>query len=581
MTNKISVPIKGMHCKACEFLTEEQLSKLPGVKRVNADHSRACAELEYEGLKPSREQLVAALKKAGYDYGEDSQSDAQRVGNYRELAWAILLFGLGYWLIKVAGWDQLININTQSAMSPALILLIGLVAGVSSCMALVGGLVLSVAASYAKANPEMSAGQKIKPHVYFQIGRVGGYALLGAVLGWGGSWLQWSLTLSAWLIVLASLVMVVLGLKLSGLEVNGLMVRSTWMKKLFGRLDLKNRASRHYHPTKTVLLGAATFFVPCGFTQAMQVYALSSGSFYQGAMIMGLFALATVPGLLGLGLASAFIKGKWSGTFFKLIGLLLLAFAIFNLRNAWNLLQADGFTFGKANQIEQSQIPSNGSEQILHMVQDVQGYSPNKFQVELNRPVKWVIDSRSANSCSASIVAPKIGVKMQLKPGENIIRFTPKKVGTINFTCSMGMYRGTINVVEKKDGEESSSLGVGQVKAAAIEVESQKFAPEADKAPVTLTSEEQVKIFKTIYTRKQDIQPSEFTTKVGQKTRIEVLVKEGGKGCMRDIMIQGLVTEPQYLAEGETINLEFTPTKTGRYLIVCAMNIPRGVVVVE
>jgi plastocyanin domain-containing protein len=178
-------------------------------------------------------------------------------------------------------------------------------------------------------------------------------------------------------------------------------------------------------------------------------------------------------------------------------------------------------------------------------------------------------------------VAPKIGVKMQLKPGENIIRFTPKKVGTINFTCSMGMYRGTINVVEKKDGEESSSLGVGQVKAAAIEVESQKFAPEADKAPVTLTSEEQVKIFKTIYTRKQDIQPSEFTTKVGQKTRIEVLVKEGGKGCMRDIMIQGLVTEPQYLAEGETINLEFTPTKTGRYLIVCAMNIPRGVVVVE
>jgi plastocyanin domain-containing protein len=124
----------------------------------------------------------------------------------------------------------------------------------------------------------------------------------------------------------------------------------------------------------------------------------------------------------------------------------------------------------------------------------------------------------------------------------------------------------------------SSSLGVTEVQAADNEVKSKK---EKVKSSVTAVDGEEVKVLKTSYTLAGDIQPSEFVTKVGQRTRIEVLVKEAGEGCMRDIMIQGLAETPQYLAEGETIKMEFTPTKAGRYLIVCAMNIPRGVVVVE
>ncbi len=62
--------------------------------------------------------------------------------------------------------------------------------------------------------------------------------------------------------------------------------------------------------------------------------------------------------------------------------------------------------------------------------------------------MRWLIDAKNANSCSAVIVAPKIGVNQQLSLGENVINFTPTEVGKIYFACSMGMYKGEIEVVE-------------------------------------------------------------------------------------------------------------------------------------
>jgi sulfite exporter TauE/SafE len=41
--------------------------------------------------------------------------------------------------------------------------------------------------------------------------------------------------------------------------------------------------------------GALTFFVPCGFTFAMQLYAMQTGSFWMGAVVMLLFAGGTLP----------------------------------------------------------------------------------------------------------------------------------------------------------------------------------------------------------------------------------------------------------------------------------------------
>ena len=65
------------------------------------------------------------------------------------------------------------------------------------------------------------------------------------------------------------------------------------------------------------VLGAATFFLPCGFTQALQLYVLAKGSFTTGALTMLAFALGTLPALLSLSAVSSFATGGFQRHFLQ------------------------------------------------------------------------------------------------------------------------------------------------------------------------------------------------------------------------------------------------------------------------
>ena len=89
------------------------------------------------------------------------------------------------------------------------------------------------------------------------------------------------------------------------------------------------------HTLTPFLVGIVTFFLPCGFTQAMQLYSLTTGSFWVGALTMFSFALGTLPVLLLLSFGSLGIHEKAkSGVFFKTAGLVVIFFGIFNLINS-------------------------------------------------------------------------------------------------------------------------------------------------------------------------------------------------------------------------------------------------------
>ena len=87
------------------------------------------------------------------------------------------------------------------------------------------------------------------------------------------------------------------------------------------------------HKTLTpLLIGFATFFLPCGFTQSMQFVALSSGSFMAGALVMLAFALGTLPVLAFLSFGSAsFAHSKYAPLFFKSAGIVVIGFGLFAL----------------------------------------------------------------------------------------------------------------------------------------------------------------------------------------------------------------------------------------------------------
>ncbi|MCB9806709.1 sulfite exporter TauE/SafE family protein [Candidatus Peribacteria bacterium] len=80
------------------------------------------------------------------------------------------------------------------------------------------------------------------------------------------------------------------------------------------------------HKTLTpIIIGSITFFLPCGFTQSMQVAALSSGSFFGGGSIMLAFVLGTFPmlALLSFGV-SGFSQSRYAELFFKTAGVVVI-----------------------------------------------------------------------------------------------------------------------------------------------------------------------------------------------------------------------------------------------------------------
>ena len=63
-------------------------------------------------------------------------------------------------------------------------------------------------------------------------------------------------------------------------------------------------------------------------------------------------------------------------------------------------------------------------------------------------PVRMEVDLSKVNGCLRSIVIPAFNIRKNVRPGDNLIEFTPDKAGTFSITCSMGMGKGQFIVTE-------------------------------------------------------------------------------------------------------------------------------------
>jgi sulfite exporter TauE/SafE len=220
----------------------------------------------------------------------------------------------------------LINLVNAKSMSYGTAFVIGIIASLSTCMAVVGGLLLSMSATFAKE------GDKVKPQILFHIGRIISFFILGGVIGIVGATFQLGTTGVFILGIIIGLVMLIMGINL--LDVFHFAKRfQPTMPKFLSKHALG--VSKFNHTLTPFLVGIATFFLPCGFTQSMQIYTLSTGSFLSGGLTMLSFALGTLPMLALISFSSFSIQNSAkSGIFFKSAGLIVIMFALFNLINS-------------------------------------------------------------------------------------------------------------------------------------------------------------------------------------------------------------------------------------------------------
>ncbi|MDE2019469.1 MAG: sulfite exporter TauE/SafE family protein [Patescibacteria group bacterium] len=445
--------IKGMHCKSCEILLEKSISQVQGVRKVEVSQKKGIADVEFANGAADDEGVLRAVRAAGYSLGVAGKlrwlSRDQDTWLHIVLGAAVLLV---LWMFAaLSGLFDRLGGSFSAAPTYPIVFVIGLTAGISTCMAMVGGLVAGFSASYAEKHEFATPWQRFKPNLFFVAGRTISYAALGGAIGALGSAVKLSTGFTGFLILLAGFVMLYMGLKLTDISPKLSNMNFTLPKK-FGQIFGAQGQGGDYSHKEAFIGGAFTFFLPCGFTQAMQLYAITTGSFVSGAIIMGLFALGTMPGLLGVGAVTSLLKGQKARLLFRFIGLVVVILGVVNVANGASLsgLNIPLPSFGSPAAPGQAGAlaPVEGGVQVVNMTQAANGYSPNYFTVKKGIPVKWVIDSQNAFTCAASIRMPAYNIAQFLQAGQNIITFTPTQAGTVPFTCGMGMYRGVFNVVE-------------------------------------------------------------------------------------------------------------------------------------
>jgi len=308
-------------------MTESEIGDLPNVTHVKSSLTNHSIEVTGDFGDKTQVQIAQALTvpltKHGYAVSVERQIKEKRWADFGIAIPIALTFLALFVLLQKFG---IVNLIGGGKVTYSTAFFIGFIASLSTCMAVVGGLLLSMSATFAKE------GDRVRPQLMFHGGRIISFFILGGIIGALGAVFTLSTSATVILNVFIGIVMLILGVNL--LDV------FPWAKKL--QPSMPKFIARHAHGVSKLnhtltplLVGVATFFLPCGFTQSMQLYTLTTGSFLNGGLTMLAFALGTLPVLALISFSSFSIqKSSKSGIFFKSAGLIVIVFALFNLINS-------------------------------------------------------------------------------------------------------------------------------------------------------------------------------------------------------------------------------------------------------
>ena len=596
--------VEGMHCAACEILIEKKLLELDNVHAVEASTSKSSVLVEHEGRAPGIDRLNKLFKPEEYSFtlSPPARNSRSPWVVFAKVAVAVVIAVALMVLLQKAGLSKLVTVDSKSAL-PAFLLL-GLVAGFSSCAALVGGIVLSMSKQWGEIySTDDPLKKRLEPHMLFNTGRLISYAGLGAVLALVGGSLRLTPSLSAILVLVISFVMIALGLQMLGIRFLQ-RFQFTMPKSVTRYVADETHFKGRYMP---FAMGALTFFVPCGFTITAQSFALLSGEPLQGSLIMLFFALGTLPMLLIIAFSSVkFLeKPRLATTFLKVAGVIVLFFALFNINNQFVVLNMPSLADLSGTGAESGAV-SNGSKlpeivggkQILKMEASASGYSPDNLMVRADIPVRWEIEDTGTSGCTNAVISKDLfSGEIALTPGKTSTKeFTPKEPGRYKFSCWMGMVSGTIDVIDEKSEQDAAKKPEGpksdteqsQASVSPADAAKKPEGPKTDteQGQVSASPADATSGLPAIVDGKQILKmeasasgysPDHLKVRSGVPVRWEIR-DTGTEGCTNAIKAVSLFPGEIQLKPGKTSTKEFTPTKLGRFRFSCWMGMVEGVI---
>jgi len=348
-------------------------------------------------------------------------------------------------------------------MSLGLLFTVGFLTGFH-CVGMCGALVLS----YATKSTATGGKLRFSGHLLYGLGKTISYTLIGAAFGLIGSIIAFTPLVRGMVGMAAGVFLVLFGLSLLNV-LPGL--RNFRIKTPPTLLRFIGAQSRRFgHPFVIGLLNG--LMIICGPLQAMYVMAAGTGSPLEGGKLLLVFGLGTLPVMMGFGLLTSLASAQLAPKIIRFSGVIVLALGAIML-NRGLVLSGAGYDFTTGLAWVEGQLRDHlGVDMSADMVATMgPGYQsiemnlsetdkpPSVIVLQKGVPVRWKIHNNETQSCVTGVVAPKLGLDVPVKKGEQIIEFTPQQEGLIPWSCSMGMTTGTFKVVDgdagKKEEEKS------------------------------------------------------------------------------------------------------------------------------
>lgn len=495
---KTKIFIGGMSCVHCQDKIESGLLNTNGILSATVSYGDGTADVTYDEEIISIDDIHKLIEDLDYRVLPEKGGDK---------SCKTLLYPFAVFAVIVAAFVPLQYFGLLNYLAPSdladssmgfgMLFVIGLITSVH-CIAMCGGINLSQCIP--KSEESVQKGFKtFIPALLYNLGRVVSYTLIGLILGFvgwiagGGTSVGVSMILQGAFKIVAGLLMIIMGVNMLGI-IPALRKLNVRMPKFLARKIGKKKAQS----ASPLIVGLLNGLMPCGPLQSMWIVALASGNPFSGALSMFLFALGTVPLMLGLGSIVAKLGQKFTKAVMTVGSLLVVILGLAMLSQGGSLtgisalspvvvasvvlalilagvicsvpLTQHGlkivmrvaacclvavvgifaFWVDNRNAVDGSydvSVVSDGKQTVTSTLEP--GTYPN-ISVKKNIPVEWIINAPegSINGCNYKFVIQDFGIEYEFRYGENIIEFTPETAGSFSYSCWMGMIYGTIVVNE-------------------------------------------------------------------------------------------------------------------------------------
>ncbi|MDF2566975.1 MAG: Heavy metal transport/detoxification protein [Oscillospiraceae bacterium] len=445
---KVTLKIDGMTCVNCENRIEKKLNNTKGIQSAHVSYSKGTAEISYDSAKIRIDEIIKIIEALDYKVIKSIDKPDKKANINQILGVGIIIFAL-YMILHHFGALNIFNLFPQAekGMGYGMLFVIGLLTSLH-CVAMCGGINLSQCVPQKDVNnPNNTKLASLRPSFLYNSGRVISYTVIGGIIGGIGSFVSFSGTAKGIVQLVAGVFMVIMGLNMLNVF--------PWLRKLNPRMPkiFARKINEQKRSNSPLYVGLLNGLMPCGPLQAMQIYALSTGSPLKGAFSMFLFSLGTVPLMFGIGALSSVLTKKFTKKMMTVSAVLVLVLGVFMFNNGMSLsglrLPSISGTTAKNTQNASANVAKieDGVQTVTTTLSSGR-YEP--ITVQKGIPVRWNLKAEEGNinGCNGSIIISQYNLQKKLAPGDNIIEFTPDQSGVVPYSCWMGMIRSKITVVD-------------------------------------------------------------------------------------------------------------------------------------